>query len=280
MENKKDHEFDRKIMELDMMSNDLVSENEKELAWKDILNEIEPKTNRRPMTYWLSAAVIALLFTVGYLLNQSKSNSYNTSVNEILAVNLKDGSQVSINGNSQLTVDEDFGDEERKVSLVGEAFFNINRDEAKPFMISTKNGSVTVLGTSFNVITFNTKTVVSVRSGLVKLESDSEEVQLSKNEKALIQEDGRITRLNWNQNDYSWYTGVLEFKGESLVEISNKLNDLFKKQVKIASAVENCTISAKIEFETIEDVLDIITETLELNWRMDGDTIIIDGDAC
>ncbi|MCR9250771.1 MAG: FecR family protein [bacterium] len=280
MENKTDQEFDRKIMELDIMSNDLVSENEKELAWKDILNEIEPKTNRRPMIYWLSAAAVVLLFTVGYLLNQSKSNSYKTSVNEILAVNLKDGSQVSINGNSQLTLDEDFGEEERKVSLVGEAFFNINRDEAKPFVISTKNGAVTVLGTSFNVIALNGKTVVSVRSGLVKLESESGEVHLSQNEKAWIQEDGRITKLNWNQNDYSWYTGVLEFKGESLVEISDKLNGLFKKKVKVASAIENCTISAKIEFETIEDVLDIITETLELSWRMDGDTIIIDGDAC
>ncbi len=280
MENKKDREFDRKIMELDMMSNDLVSENEKELAWKDILNEIEPKTNRRPMIYWLSAAAVVLLFTVGYLLNQSSSSIYETSANEILAINLKDGSQISINGNSQVVLDEDFGEEYRKVSLLGEAFFNIYRDEAKPFVISTKNGSITVLGTSFNVFTTNSQTVVSVRSGLVKLESDSEEVQLPKNEKALIQEDGRITRLNWNQNDYSWYTGVLEFKGESLVEISNKLNDLFKKQVKIASAVENCTISAKIEFETIEDVLDIITETLELSWRMDGETIIIDGDAC
>lgn len=64
---------------------------------------------------------------------------------------LPDGSEVMLNVDSKLTISKDFGENERSVTLIGEAFFKVAKDKAKPFIIRSGNLKTRVVGTSFNI---------------------------------------------------------------------------------------------------------------------------------
>ncbi len=64
---------------------------------------------------------------------------------------LPDGTHVKLNADSKIIVPSRFSGDRREVTLIGEAFFDVARDESKPFLINTENMKVEVLGTSFNV---------------------------------------------------------------------------------------------------------------------------------
>jgi transmembrane sensor len=79
-----------------------------------------------------------------------------------IEVLLADGSTVYLNRDSRLTYPESFRGESRRVSLSGEAYFDIAPDTKHPFIIDAGKASVKVLGTSFNVITENAESEVEV----------------------------------------------------------------------------------------------------------------------
>ncbi len=87
-------------------------------------------------------------------------------------VALADNSKVWVNSGSRITYSEDFGGSERRVKLEGEAYFEVERDETKPFVVETGSLDVRVLGTKFNVeenLALGT-TVVTLTEGLVAID--------------------------------------------------------------------------------------------------------------
>ncbi|NQX39274.1 FecR protein [Pedobacter steynii] len=85
---------------------------------------------------------------------------------------LQDGSRVTLNSNSTLTVDKDFNVSKRIVRLTGEALFEIAKNQNKPFIVKSGNISITALGTSFMVRRYahETKIKVLLLTGKVKVE--------------------------------------------------------------------------------------------------------------
>lgn len=91
------------------------------------------------------------------------------------SISLPDGSKVILNENSQLSYSGDFNENTREVKLTGEAFFDIARDESRPFIVRTGQVETTVLGTAFNVKAFPelAKVEVTVVRGRVKVGNDA-----------------------------------------------------------------------------------------------------------
>jgi ferric-dicitrate binding protein FerR (iron transport regulator) len=75
---------------------------------------------------------------------------------------LSDGTIIKLNAASKLIFPDNFGDHERKVFLEGEAFFNVSRDETKPFIVETSDLSTRVLGTSFNIRSYDDEPEIQV----------------------------------------------------------------------------------------------------------------------
>ncbi len=92
-------------------------------------------------------------------------------------IELKDGTKVWLNAGSTLQFNEDFGKAERKVTLYGEASFEVARNEELPFVVAAGKMDIKVLGTTFNVNTYRESGEIKVAllEGSVELLSDAGE---------------------------------------------------------------------------------------------------------
>jgi transmembrane sensor len=104
---------------------------------------------------------------------------------------LPDGTQVWLNAGSKLTYGKDFGTELREVTLSGEAFFDVVKDTAHPFVIHARNIDIRVLGTAFNVKSYpeDKTTETSLIRGRVEINihnRPAEKIILQPNEKLIV----------------------------------------------------------------------------------------------
>jgi transmembrane sensor len=278
---KEDMDFERKIHEMEIPLKNFISEEEKETSWKEILLMAENNKQKKSIAhnfYWAAAA--SVLIIIGVLVWRSNDSGYKTSDHEKLNIGLADGSSVTLNYKSALELAEGFGKEGRHVSLKGEAFFNVQKDKSKPFVIAIGAYEVIVVGTSFNLNYKEKLAEVTVCSGTVRLHAGNQILVLKAGEKGMISSTGELSVVQWDANDFAWYSGKLVMKDKSLQEVAVILSKLFNKTVEVSPSVASCTLSAKIEYETIDDILVIIKETLGVEWKQDSHKIHIYGKGC
>jgi transmembrane sensor len=281
MEDKEDIDFERRIREMEIPLKNFISEEEKETSWKEILLRVEGNARNKSVVrplYWVAAA--SVLITVGFMLWHTNDEGYNTGDHEKLNIALADGSSVTLNHKSQLELANDFGKGSRHVSLQGEAFFNVRSDKSKPFVIAIGDHEVMVVGTSFNVNYSESLVEVTVCSGNVRLHSGDQFLTLKAGEKGMISRAGKMSVTEWDPNDLAWYSGTLVLKEKSLQEVAAMLSKLFNNTVEVSPSVASCTMSAKIQYETIDDILVIIKETLGVEWKHESHKIYIYGKGC
>ena len=183
------------------------------------------------------AAALALLLGAGFLFNLYNTTtvetnwvSVTTSNGEKKSITLTDGTIVSINQNSSFRYPENFTSKTRSVELSGEAFFDVARDESKPFIIDTEKTQVTVLGTSFNVREYKEEliTEVMVKTGKVKFspKNNNEAVQLTAFKKGVyFHTDRKLKAVTLDHlNDVAWHSKEVKFKRTPLKEVIQILN--------------------------------------------------------
>lgn len=189
---------------------------------------------------------------------------YTLDSNAQVIYTLSDGTKVWLNGDSTLDFPEKFDNDIRKVTLTGEAFFDVAKNPDKPFIIESGLTNVEVLGTSFNIKMIAHETSVIVATGKVKFYEKGipeKMVILTPGEKGVYQSEG-ITKLeNKNKNYASWHTGVFEFDGTPIKEVIQELS-LFYGVIKLNEKIDPACL-----FDGIlkQDSKKSIIETLELS---------------
>jgi len=201
---------------------------------------------------------------------------------------LPDGSVVSLHAGSQITYPSKFASGTRKVELKGEAYFKVAHDKTKPFIVASGDARVEVLGTQFNVKTnslSNTMEVV-LTSGKVSVyykEKPQDNVLLAPGEKAVLHaEKKQITKSsNTDVNYMAWKTRVLVFDNETLSQVVNTLQNVYQKQIILADApLSGCRVTASFSDQSLESVLQVIKETLDLQVTQNGNRIELSGKSC
>ena len=240
---------------------------------------------------WLSAAAVVILFVSTVQLYYYFSKPANITVTA-QATNMEqvlpDGSVVSLHAGSQITYPETFAANTRKVELKGEAYFKVIHDKTKPFIVSSGNARIEVLGTQFNV---NTKTSagtieVVLTSGKVSVYFKShpkENILLDPGEKAVLSTDQNLISKSTNAdpNYMAWKTRVLVFDNETLAQVVNTLQNVYQIPVKLANpALSECHVTASFDNQSIESVLQVIKETLDLSVKQNGNSIEVSGKSC
>ena len=196
----------------------------------------------QPMRWVAMAACIALLIAVGIVFTDG-AVSIEAPYGEQLTHELPDGSTVTLNSGTRISYAQAFGDETRQVKLVhGEVFFDVTKSE-KPFSVQTFNGTVTVLGTSFNVRAWpsDAATDVAVASGTVRVaihDAPDQALILEAGESARLadQEDAPVALETVNtENALSWRHGSFKFSNHPLGTIIDELERRFDVRIKVST---------------------------------------------
>ncbi|RIV19045.1 DUF4974 domain-containing protein [Fibrisoma montanum] len=242
--------------------------------------------------YWQIAAALVLVSGLGWFLLKNQQTEpvavpqlAVTSTGKTVEKTLPDGSKVWLNRGSKLSYPQTFADDSREVVLTGEAFFEVKPDPSKPFRIQAGQATVQVLGTSFSVRAYDSNVRVAVRTGKVLFAAKKKEVTLVKNEQATFDSRADTIRklVRVDPNVFAYRTGRLAFKGTPLSEVVQTINEVYRADVRLANAQLNNCLYANTGFEnydTVETVVYVVSETMGLRVRREGDRFIIEGTGC
>jgi transmembrane sensor len=219
---------------------DFVSKEKVAFEWKKLEAKIQKKTKapKAPklkvifLRKFSAAASILLLFSLGfYFLKSNSKITHKTNYGEILNIKLQDGSDVTLNSNSSLSY---YKNESRRVWLSGEAFFQVDKKvvtQAK-FWVITKDLSVEVYGTSFNVSAKKEKTDVFLEEGNIwlKLKNGADKKMIPGNYISYSAEENKILEDKNIFNPIiktSWKDGSLLFENLSLEKAMEKIEESY-----------------------------------------------------
>lgn len=205
-----------------------------------LASEVEMKVtdhrrNMIPMVSWSIAAVVAILFGLGvYTLyfshNEVEKMNYITQQNVDpyqLVETLQDGSIVYLAKASTLSYPETFAADKREVSLVGEAYFDITKNQARPFYIQTGQVKIKVLGTAFNVKSETADDFkLDVERGIVKvsLGGSSQAVYVKAGQSATLINKRLYLSPTADVTVFDHHKNNIRFKDETLADILRIVN--------------------------------------------------------
>ena len=253
--------------------------------WKVFKASIKvPESGQSMNKSWLRiAASIVIISVLGYLIwtNAFKTDTVTIYANDTpKTILLPDSTIVTLNYNSTLTYERVFGNNERHVSMEGEAFFEVKRDESRPFIVALGHSEVEVLGTSFNIKALEKKTdvIVTVNSGRVRFTETkgNSAVVLEKGEKGILMKNSNILSKvsNTDINFKAWKTREIVFDNVSLDVVIQTLNRIYNANISIATQVsDDCKVTVTFENQSLESVLAVLELTLNLEYRKNGDII-------
>ena len=194
---------------------------------------------------------------------------------------LDDGTKIILNRNSRFTYSDAYGTDQRKVNLEGEAYFEVAPDKNRPFYVETEEVKIRVLGTVFDVNTHYTRGVRTVLvEGAVALEwGDQKEIRMKPGE--LADFDRTTTEVTLKEVDVtsyiSWKEGYFVFEDEPLEEIMHTLSLWYDKEfLFVGKRSRTLHFSGHIKrYERIETILSAITDVTGVEFRMNGQIILI-----
>ena len=264
---------------------------EVEAAWIKVRSRTRRPLRLLPVLGRIAATV--LLFLAGYWMwntfqpiSQLEARQGAQPATE--AVMLPDGSEVWLKKNSVLYYPESFEGKQRLVRLAGEAYFEVARDEARPFLIETDEATVRVLGTSFGLMAYPDSSTawVQVNSGRVAFYPNGaagQQMVLQKGEGAVLNKaSGQLKPMAPNAaNRIAWRTRKLDFQNASLGEAAILLNETYGAQLELENPqLSECRFTASFDQEPLESVLQTLSALFEIEWEREGQAILLRGEGC
>lgn len=280
----------------------------------------EEKTKVKPFVrsrlLWISgiAASVLLVWFVAFYVPQKNNSKETTAQNTVVTtkrgsktkIQLPDGTQVWLNADSKITYNEKFQGALREVYLTGEAFFDVVRNEAKPFVIHTHSIDVKVLGTSFNVRSYedekNTETSLIHGSVEVTLHSDPvPKYKLKPGQKLIVQNSGlpvlskepearkdqfkhpllAISKINYEKKDSSiietlWVKNKLAFDGEAFEDVALKIERWFDVKVNITDErLRKVPYTGVFDNESLQVVMEALQLTGKFKYTINRKEVTI-----
>ena len=189
---------------------------------------------------------------------------YTTPANSTLRVTLADGTEVTLNSNTRLTLAEDFNTSERNVTLDGEAYFDVAKSE-KRFSVTAGNKRYIVHGTSFNILSFkgDKYAIVTLHSGKLEAKVDKQSYMLAPGEE--LRMDDKSKSISKHQvdtaNSTSWINQELQFSRLPLKFVANQISHKYGIKINVHSDIEDIPYTGELRNEELETALHLISIT-------------------
>lgn len=200
-------------------------------------------------------------------------------------ISLPDGSVAFLNASSTLTYPESFSDTLRSIALTGEAFFEVVKNPSKPFVVKTKDFQTVVLGTSFNVRSFDTEasTAVSLVEGKVRVTKeyagrDPQAHILIPGERLVYHPaDHSFEKVNFDIADITgWKDGVLVFSDTDFPATVERLEQWYGVDITIQHPPsKEWHVNGHFENESLSEVLASIQFVYDIEYDIKNHNVIL-----
>jgi len=255
------------------------------LSSSKITNVIRLQKNVRVMLRYAAILILLAIGTWSVYYFTSKTTDTLVASSEPIHLELKDGSTVSVNAQGAITIPKRFR-KERRITLDGEAFFDVTPIPEMPFIIDANGIIVRVTGTSFNVKSLINEPLVEVAviEGTVEIMAPGAPLtHVGKGQIAIYNRTDSTLVVNQeiDPNLISWKTRILVFEDVMLEKVFSTLGDKYNLEFQLKDEkLRNCRLTATFENKSINDILTIIQETFGLTYSRTGETIWVSGKGC
>ncbi|MEL7587489.1 MAG: FecR domain-containing protein [Prolixibacteraceae bacterium] len=230
----------------------------------------------------LKYAAIALLLLsmgiyTGHRMNVGRSPFAAEGTNEIHVPNgekaeivLSDGSKIWLNAGTTFRFPQTFQGTERKVSLSGEAFFEV-KSGTMPFVVSSSYGDIEVRGTSFNLRAYPDMLFqATLVEGRISFKSDGTERSLIPGQQLTLNRDRNI-EVQQVDTKYasSWREGVISFEHEPLGDVVRRLERHFNIRIELDQRLRPIHFTGQLFNESVEELMEYINKTKPITYAYD-----------
>lgn len=234
-----------------------------------------------------AAAVILFCILAGpalwnhFTANEMAFNTIKVPAGQRVEMTLADGTHIWLNSRSELTYPTNFNGKKREVRLKGEAFFNVTKQDRKKFIVNTGRCEVEVLGTQFNVESYeDDEFSTALMQGSVRI-TDSKDpdqvVMLTPNNSATLC-NGKLRVSPISDFDaYSWKDGVITFRNILFKDLMRKLEKNYGIRIMVKSSkLDHYSCSGKFRIsDTVEAVLKALQQDAKFSFKQSNNNTII-----
>jgi transmembrane sensor len=235
------------------------------------------------------AAMLLVAVTVGLMLylgfdKRAEENVELSTLANSDDLKLPDSSSVTLYHHTRLSYPKNFDKNLRAVEMhSGEAFFAITSDAQRPFIIQTPLASIRVVGTSFNVTVTNNQLQVGVREGKVMIytQKDTTLIETGFTGSVRTGVESIVTENSVNANAWAYSTKRFVFRGTPMSDVLQAIEKAYGFTIEVSdSAINKCKLNATFDHVSIENMLNLVAETLNLSVTRDGTKFILEGEGC
>ena len=256
-----------------------------------------PQLASSQINRWKRVAIWLIIACSGILIYQMARNNHFVRKTETahliskisphgqkVSITLPDGTKVKLNAGSKLVAPERFGAEQREVTLVGEAFFEVAENREKPFIIHIADLNVVVLGTSFNIDAYTLNkdhTSVAVATGKVRVSAStdsSEAIELIPGQMLThARKTGvmKVQNFDWDK-ELAWKDNVLVFKNDNIDTILSELKRWYGVEIRLDKAIaKDKYFTGKYDNPTLVAVLKGLSFVYDFEYTINNKKVII-----
>jgi ferric-dicitrate binding protein FerR (iron transport regulator) len=241
------------------------------------LNKETKVIKMRPAQYLLRiAAAVTVLFAATYFYIASLNETFSTEYAQRTEIILPDASEVLLNAESELSYSERKWDSERKLSLEGEAFFKVAKGEK--FTVTTELGTVSVLGTQFNVESRKGFFEVTCYEGLVSVTFQGKEQKLPAGTSFLVVNEHIVNTEAPLNSVPSWVNNESSFKSIPLTYVLNEFQRQYNVKVETKNVDLTQLFTGTFSNTNINLALQSISTPSQISYTLEKNKVLFYGE--
>lgn len=227
--------------------------------------------------------IVSTLYIRILIYENNRQEEYNTLVvpaGQRIHLILADNTDIWLNANSTFRYPTEFSKKERTVYLDGEAFFDVSKDDKKPFMVKTASGDIKVTGTSFNVEAYSKQGgfETSLFEGSVEIyQNDLKLTTLKPDERSYLKYGKLYVTQITDRDKYLWKDGLIAFNNKTLDDILLSLEKYFDIRIQVStSSLPQHTYTGKFRHsDGVDYALRVLQRSIRFTYERDEITGIV-----
>ncbi|MDR0756891.1 MAG: FecR domain-containing protein [Tannerella sp.] len=234
-----------------------------------------------------AVAVITLAVCYSYFRHRERDEApamqtVSVPAGQRVNLTLPDGTNVWLNARSILAYPAPFDRDKRVMTLDGEAYFEVARDEKRPFSVQTAQGVIEALGTQFNVDAYASDSVfeTTLMSGRLKVRLNGDSIGgivLTPDKKATLKEGKLLVEHVNDYTQYRWREGLICFSNASFVDIMHDFEKYYDISIRVKNRkVMKYSYTGKFRYtDGVDYALRVLQKDLRFTYRRDDDLQIM-----